>query len=131
MKDTFNIVKVSDYDDVDCDKIIKKCYEKPNLINYYYPHIFMNRDKIDKEGLMKTFDKYVMNVKRDKHIEQTIRKYNVLTNILESLFLCVLDMNTIKNIQKFIQFSFSKDDNNIVDIVNIKFCFYTVKNVIR
>jgi hypothetical protein len=118
MKDTFNIVKVSDYDDVDCDKIIKKCYEKPNLINYYYPHIFMNRDKIDKEELMKTFDKYVMNVKRDKNIEQTIRKYNVLTNILESLFLCVFDMNTIKNIQKFIQFSFSKDNNNIIDIVN-------------
>jgi hypothetical protein len=118
MKDTFNIVKVSDYDDVDCDKIIKKCYEKPNLINYYYPHIFMNRDKIDKEELMKTFDKYVMNVKRDKNIEQTIRKYNVLTNILESLFLCVFDMNTIKNIQKFIQFTFSKDNNNIIDIVN-------------
>lgn len=118
MKDTFNIVKVSDYDDVDCDKIIKRCYEKPNLINYYYPHIFMNRDKIDKEELMKTFDKYVMNVKRDKNIEQTIRKYNVLTNILESLFLCVFDMNTIKNIQKFIQFSFSKDNNNIIDIVN-------------
>lgn len=118
MKDEFNIVKVSDIDDVDCNKIIKKCYEKPNLINRYYPHIFMNRDKIDRDELLQTLDKYIIGVKRDKSIEQTIKKYNTLTGILESLFLCVLDINTIKNIQKFIQYNFSKDDNNIIDIVN-------------
>lgn len=118
MKDIFNIVKVSDIDDVDCSKIIKKCFDKPNMINYYYPHIFMNRDKIDKEKLIKIFDESILNVKRDKHVEQTIKKYNVLTNILESLFLCVLDLDVVKNIQKFILFNFSKDANNITDILN-------------
>lgn len=118
MKDIFNIVKVSDIDEVDCNKIIKKCYDKPNMINYYYPHIFMNRDKIDKEDLIKVFTEYILNVKRDKNVELTIKKYNILTSILESLFLCVLDMNSIKNTQKYIQYNFSKDDNNIIDIVN-------------
>lgn len=56
MKDVFNIVKVSDIDDVDCQKIIKKCYDNPNMINYYYRHIFMNRDKINKNDLIKTFE---------------------------------------------------------------------------
>ena len=118
MKDIFNIVKVSDIDDIDCRKIIKKCFEKPNMINYYYPHIFMNRDKIDKDELVKIFDEHIADVKRDKNVEFTIRKYNTLTNILESLFLCVLDINIVKNIQKFIQYNFSKDTNNIIDIVN-------------
>ena len=118
MKDIFNIVKVSDIDDVDCQKIIKKCYDKPNMINYYYPHIFMNRDKIDKNDLIKTFEEYIENVKRDKNVEQTIKKYNTLTAILESLFLCVLDISAIKQTHKYIQYTFSKDDNNIIDIVN-------------
>jgi len=118
MKDIFNIVKVSDIDDIDCRKIIKKCFEKPNMINYYYPHIFMNRDKINKEELMKIFDENIIDVKRDKSLEFTIRKFNTLTSILETLFLCVLDINTVKNIQKFIQYNFSKDTNNIIDIVN-------------
>uniref|UniRef100_A0A6C0H0Z0 Uncharacterized protein n=1 Tax=viral metagenome TaxID=1070528 RepID=A0A6C0H0Z0_9ZZZZ len=118
MKDVFNIVKVSDINDVDCDKIIKKCFNKPNMINYYYPHIFMNREKIDKEELLKIFDKYVSGIKRDKSIEQTIKKYNILTNIIETLFLCVLSIEAIKNIQKFIYYNFSKDNNNIVDIIN-------------
>lgn len=118
MKDIFNIVKVSDIDDIDSRNIIKKCFEKPNMINYYYPHIFMNRNQINKEELAKVFDEYITNVKRDKNIEFTIRKYNTLTSILESLFLCVLDIDTVKNIQKFIQYNFSKDTNNIIDIVN-------------
>jgi len=118
MKDIFNIVKVSDIDDIDCRKIIKKCFEKPTMINYFYPHIFMNRDKINKEELIKLFDEHILGIKRDKHLDHTIRKYNILTSILESLFLCVFDMDTIKNIQKFIQYNFSKDNNNIVEIVN-------------
>jgi len=118
MLDTFNIVKVSDIADVDCHKIIKKCFDKPNMINYYYPHIFMNRDKINKEDLMKIFDEYILSVKREKNVEHTIRKYNTLTNILESLFLCVFDIDTIKNIHKFIQYNISKDENIITDIVN-------------
>jgi hypothetical protein len=118
MKDIFNIVKVSDIDDIDCNKIVKKCFEKPNMINYYYPHIFMNRNTINKEELIKIFDEYIIDVKRDKNIEFTIRKYNTLTSILESLFLCVLDIDTVKNIQKFIQYNFSKDTNNITEIVN-------------
>jgi hypothetical protein len=118
MKDIFNIVKVSDIDSVDCQHIIKKCVDKPNMINYYYPHIFMNRENINKEELIKTFNEYILNIKRDKLVEQTIKKYNIFTNILESLFLCVLDINTIKNIQKFIIFNFSKDNNNIIDIIN-------------
>jgi len=118
MLDTFNIVKVSDIADVDCHKIIKKCFDKPNMINYYYPHIFMNRDKINKEDLMKIFDEYILSVKREKNVEHTIRKYNTLTNILESLFLCVFDIDTIKNIHKFIQYNVSKDENIITDIVN-------------
>lgn len=118
MKDIFNIVKVSDIDDIDCQKIIRKCYDKPNLINFYYPHVFMNREKINKEELMKIMDEFILDVKRDKNIDHTIKKYNTLTNILESLFLCVLDLNTVKNVQKFIQYNFSKDDNNIIDIVN-------------
>jgi len=118
MKDIFNIVKISDIDDIDCRKIVKKCFEKPNMINYYYPHIFMNRDKINKDDLIKIFDEYIVDIKRDKSIEFTIRKYNTLTSILESLFLCVLDVNVVKNIQKFIQYNFSKDNNNIVEIVN-------------
>jgi len=118
MLDTFNIVKVSDIADVDCHKIIKKCFDKPNMINYYYPHIFMNRDKINKEDLVKIFDAYILNVQREKNVEHTIRKYNTLTNILESLFLCVFDIDTIKNIHKFIQYNVSKDENIITDIVN-------------
>jgi len=118
MKDCFNIVKVSDIDDIDCRKIVKKCFEKPNMINYYYPHIFMNRDKINKEDLVKIFDEHIVDVKRDKSVEFTIRKYNTLTSILETLFLCVLDINSVKNIQKFIQYNFSKDTNNIIEIVN-------------
>ena len=118
MKDCFNIVKVSDIDDIDCRKIVKKCFEKPNMINYYYPHIFMNRDKINKEDLVKIFDEHIVDVKRDKNVEFTIRKYNILTSILETLFLCVLDINSVKNIQKFIQYNFSKDTNNIIEIVN-------------
>jgi len=118
MKDIYNIVKVSDIDDVNCNKIIKKCFEKPNMINYYYPHIFMNRDKIDKDQLIKNFEEQILNVERDKNVEITMKKYNTLTCILESLFLCVLDMSIIKQIQKYIQYNFSKDDNNIIDIVN-------------
>lgn len=118
MKDIYNIVKVSDIDDVNCNKIIKKCFEKPNMINYYYPHIFMNRDKIDRDQLIKNFEEQILNVERDKNVEITMKKYNTLTCILESLFLCVLDMSIIKQIQKFIQYNFSKDDNNIIDIVN-------------
>jgi hypothetical protein len=118
MLDTFNIVKVSDIADVDCHKIIKKCFEKPNMINYYYPHIFMNRDKINKEDLIKIFDECILSVQREKNVEHTIRKYNTLTNILESLFLCVFNIDTIKNIHKFIQYNVSKDDNIITDIVN-------------
>lgn len=118
MKDCFNIVKVSDIDDIDCRKIVKKCFDKPNMINYFYPHIFMNRDKINKEELVKIFDEHIVEVKRDKNVEFTIRKYNTLTSILETLFLCVLDINSVKNIQKFIQYNFSKDTNNIIDIVN-------------
>ena len=56
MKDIFNIVKVSDIDDIDCRKIVKKCFDKPNMINYYYPHIFMNREAINKDDLIKIFD---------------------------------------------------------------------------
>jgi hypothetical protein len=118
MKDIYNIVKVSDIDDVNCNRIIKKCFEKPNMINYYYPHIFMNRDKIDKDQLIKDFEEQILNVERDKNVEITMKKYNTLTCILESLFLCVLDMSIIKQIQKYIQYNFSKDDNNIIDIVN-------------
>ena len=118
MLDTFNIVKVSDIADVDCHKIIKRCFDKPNMINYYYPHIFMNRDKINKEDLIKIFDECILSVQREKNVEHTIRKYNTLTNILESLFLCVFNIDTIKNIHKFIQYNVSKDDNIITDIVN-------------
>ena len=78
----------------------------------------MNRDKINKEDLVKIFDAYILNVQREKNVEHTIRKYNTLTNILESLFLCVFDIDTIKNIHKFIQYNVSKDENIITDIVN-------------
>jgi len=118
MKDLFNIVKVSDIHNVDCEKIIKKCSEKPNLINYYYPHIFMNRDKINNEDLTKILTEHVINIHRDKNVDHTIKKYNTLTSILETLFLCVLDIVTIKNIHKLIQYQFSNDENNITDLVN-------------
>ena len=87
MRDTFNIVKVSDIDDVDCQKIIKTCVDKPNLINYYYPHIFMNRDKIDKTELLKIFNEFIKNIKREKNIDHTIKKYNTIS-VLYFLYLC-------------------------------------------
>ena len=118
MRDTFNIVKVSDIDDVDCQKIIKTCVDKPNLINYYYPHIFMNRDKIDKTELLKICNEFIKNIKREKNIDHTIKKYNTITNIIDTLFLCVLELENVKDIHKFIKYDFSKNENIIIDITN-------------
>jgi len=118
MRDTFNIVKVSDIDDVDCQKIIKTCVDKPNLINYYYPHIFMNRDKIDKIELLKICNEFIKNIKREKNIDHTIKKYNTITNIIDTLFLCVLELENVKDIHKFIKYDFSKNENIIIDITN-------------
>lgn len=120
MKDTFNIVRVSgnECQNIDCESIIKKCITKPNMINYYYPHIFMNRETIDKEKIITLFNDHVLSIKRDKQLEHTIKRYNILNSILESLFLCVLDINDIKNIHKFSQYHISKDDNIITDLLN-------------
>ena len=118
MKDTFNIVKVRSRDDIGYDTIIQKCIDKPNLINYYYPHVFMNREKMNKEEIIQIFKETINNIKRDKNLDHTIKKYNILTNILESLFICVLDIETIKNLHKLSQFNFAKNDNHITEIVN-------------
>jgi len=120
MKDTFNIVRVSGNEcyNIDCESIIKKCIVKPNMINYYYPHIFMNRDTINKDKIITLFNDHVLSIKRDKQLEHTIKRYNILNSILESLFLCVLDINDIKNIHKFSQYHIAKDDNIITDLLN-------------
>jgi hypothetical protein len=118
MKDTFNIVKVRSRDDIGYDTIIKKCIDKPNLINYYYPHVFMNRESMDKEEISKIFNDTILSIKRDKNLDHTIKKYNIITNILESLFICVLDIDTIKNLHKLSQFNFAKNENHITEIVN-------------
>ena len=81
MKDTFNIVKVRSRDDIGYDTIIKKCIDKPNLINYYYPHVFMNRESMDKEEISKIFNDTILSIKRDKNLDHTIKKYNIITNI--------------------------------------------------
>jgi len=118
MKDIYNIVKVSDIDDIDLPKIIKKCNETPNLISYYYPHIFMNRDKINKEELKVLIENFTINIKRDKNVDHTLKKYNIISNIIETLFLCIFDLNTIKNFQRFIQLNISKNENILTDILN-------------
>jgi hypothetical protein len=78
----------------------------------------MNRDTINKEEIITLFNDHILNVKRDKQLEHTIKRYNILNSILESLFLCVLDINDIKNIHKFSQYQIAKDDNIITDILN-------------
>jgi hypothetical protein len=119
MKDIYNIVKVSDIDDIDLDKIVKKCNDQPNLISYYYPHIFMNRDKINKDDLSVMIKKITDDIKRDKNVDHTLKKYYTISNIIETLFLCIFDLNTIKNFQKYIQLTISNNDNIIIDILNL------------
>jgi hypothetical protein len=119
MKDIYNIVKVSDIDDIDLSKIIKKCNETPNMISYYYPHIFMNRDKIDKDELKKLIEEFTTNIKRDKNVDHTLKKYSTISNIIETLFLCIFDLNTIKNFQRYIQINIAKNDNILIDILNL------------
>jgi hypothetical protein len=119
MKDIYNIVKVSDIDDIDLSKIIKKCNETPNMISYYYPHIFMNRDKIDKDELKKLIEEFTTNIKRDKNVDHTLKKYSIISNIIETLFLCIFDLNTIKNFQRYIQINIAKNDNILIDILNL------------
>ena len=119
MKDIYNIVKVSDIDDIDLPKIIKKCNETPNLISYYYPHIFMNRDKIDREKLSELIKDFTNNITRDKNVDHTLKKYNIISNIIETLFLCIFDLNTIKNFQRNIQLNISNNDNILTDILNL------------
>jgi hypothetical protein len=118
MKDIYNIVKVSDIDDIDLRKIINKCNETPNLISYYYPHIFMNRDKINKDELKTLIETFTNNIKRDKNVDHTLKKYNIISNIIETLFLCIYDLNTIKNFQRYIQLNISSNENILTDILN-------------
>lgn len=125
MKDTFNIVKVSgdmfgddNPNGVNCEIIIKKCIAKPNMINYYYPHVFMNRDTIDKQKIISLFSDHIINIKREKALEHTFKKYNILNSILESLFLCVLDIKDIKDLNKLLQFNLANDANIICDLLN-------------
>jgi len=119
MKDIYNIVKVSDIDDVDLTKIIRKCNDTPNLISYYYPHIFMNRDKINKADLEILIKQFTDSIKRDKNVDHTLKKYNVISNIIETLFLCIFDLNNIKNFQRYIQLNISNNEHIITDILNL------------
>jgi hypothetical protein len=119
MKDIYNIVKVSDIDNIELDKIVRKCNDQPNLISYYYPHIFMNRDKINKDDLSVMIKKITDDIKRDKNVDYTLKKYYTISNIIETLFLCIFDLNTIKNFQKYIQLTISNNDNIIIDILNL------------